>query len=150
MSKFAYINLRQTKQMKKETTFRNPKTTFLLLFSMLFSICAFSQQSQSFAQSECGTILSIQFTNGIESIEIEDDGQYDLNELPPNFYIQLDVEGNSESARISVENLMTEERVAIVDNDEYYSFPSEDTAWNMGTGIFKLSNFSKFLSNSFW
>uniref|UniRef100_UPI00177AECE0 hypothetical protein n=1 Tax=Hanstruepera ponticola TaxID=2042995 RepID=UPI00177AECE0 len=124
--------------MKQNITFRIPKTTMLLLFLFLFSFQFHAQQSISSLNRDCGTIESVQFTNGSQSISIEDGNVYDLSELPANFYLKLDVQGNSESARISAENLETNERIAIIDNSEEYTFPNGDTSWSLGTGTFKV------------
>ncbi len=72
--------------MKLETTFRFPKSTILLLFLFIFSI-------QSYASNNCGEINGFEFSNGSESMAIENGGVYNITDIPSNAFINLLVDG---------------------------------------------------------
>ncbi|WP_439151996.1 hypothetical protein [Winogradskyella sp.] len=52
----------------------------------------FSQTDSRF----CGDIENFEFSNEHESMVIEDNGIYALNDLPDNFYINANVQGYSQ------------------------------------------------------
>ena len=86
--------------MKKQLINPKPLSLFNLLFMLTFFI-----SFTSFAQNSCGEIDGFQFSNGSESTEISNGGEYDINTLPNNFFIDLNVNGYSQSARYIVTNL---------------------------------------------
>ncbi|MCX7550621.1 hypothetical protein, partial [Xanthomarina sp. F2636L] len=118
--------------MKKETIIRFPKSTILLLLAMILSF-------QSFADVNCGHIEGFMFSNGQNSVMLENGGNYNITDLPQNFYIDLNVEGYSQSVKYYVQNLDTGERVYITENVLPYTFPTGNQAWNLGAGNFKIS-----------
>ena len=92
----------------------------------------------SFAQNSCGEIDGFQFSNGSESTEISNGGEYDINTLPNNFFIDLNVNGYSQSARYIVTNLDTDQNYTIVENQLPYTYPAGGGAWDLGVGTFKV------------
>jgi len=60
---------------------------FVLLLSLLMSNFSYSDSSW------CGDIETIEFTNGQESTQIENNGSYNISDLPANFYVNVDVDG---------------------------------------------------------
>ena len=91
------------------------------------------------AQYACGEIDGFEFSNGNDSLEIMDGGEYDLNNLPSNFYIDLNVHGNSQSAKYVVTNLGTGQNYTIVENEISNLFLSVSTpSWNPKLKKFKI------------
>ncbi|WP_417195964.1 T9SS type A sorting domain-containing protein [Bizionia sp.] len=117
--------------MKLETTFRFPKSTILLLFLFIFSI-------QSYASNNCGEINGFEFSNGSESMAIENGGVYNITDIPSNAFINLLVDGYSQSVRYAVRNDNTNEYDYITENVEPYTYPAGNRAWNLGTGTFTI------------
>ncbi|WGD35195.1 T9SS type A sorting domain-containing protein [Olleya sp. YS] len=119
--------------MKKEITFRLPKSTILFLFTLFFSF-------QSYANDDlvCGHINNIEFSNGNEITTLENGGNYSIGDLPSNFYLSLNVSGYSQSAKYRVTNLDTGEVINIIENQLPYTFPAGNTAWNLGVGNFEV------------
>ena len=117
--------------MKLETTFRFPKSTILLLFLFIFSI-------QSYANNNCGEINGFEFSNGSESMAIENGGVYNITDIPSNAFINLLIDGYSQSVRYAVRNDNTNEYDYITENVEPYTYPAGNRAWNLGTGTFTI------------
>ncbi|WP_299251454.1 T9SS type A sorting domain-containing protein [uncultured Lacinutrix sp.] len=89
-------------------------------------------------EQNCGDIAELQFSNGTDTITIEDGEAYNINNLPSNFYIDAIVSGASESVRLEVENLETNEEYSIIENYIPYTFPAGNGAWNLGLGTFEV------------
>ena len=114
----------------------NPLTKKLFLvslFSLFISITAFANDD-----TWCGHIDGFKFKSGNSSVMINNYGTYSINELPNNFYIQLIVGGYSQSAKFYLQNLSTGATYNLTENYEPYTFPGGGSAWNYGTGVFKL------------
>ncbi len=118
--------------MKAKLSCQIPKFRYLLfLFVLLASF-------QSFADVTCGHIEGFEFTNGHESVSISDGNTYVLGELPANFYINMHVNGYSQSVVYKVKNLDTGETSKIVENLVPYTFPAGNKPWHLGNGTFKV------------
>ncbi|MFP4847249.1 hypothetical protein, partial [Winogradskyella sp. PE311] len=120
--------------MKKLQHYRGPNlrlTSFLLFFILLFN------QNVS-AQTDCGSIESFEFTNGHESLGLNNNGIYELIELPDNFYVKALVHGHIGSVRFRVENVQTGEITQIIENLVPYTFPAGNSPWNLGSGVFRI------------
>ncbi|MCA0154073.1 hypothetical protein, partial [Winogradskyella vincentii] len=121
--------------MRNKLLFQTPNlkiNLFVLMLSLFIS---------SFAQTDsrwCGNIDSFEFSNGNESISIENYGTYNLNELPEGFYLNAITSGYSQSLRYKVSNLDTDENFQIVENLLPYTFPAGNNAWNIGPGSFRV------------
>ncbi|WP_250433900.1 T9SS type A sorting domain-containing protein [Hanstruepera flava] len=124
--------------MKKKVTYQIPKSILILFMLLFFGSIVHSQTLISAANNDCGSLERVMFTNGSEFVTIQNGGQYDISDLPSNFYVQLMVNGNSESSRISIENVNTDERRSIIDNQADYTFPEGDSPWDLGLGEFLL------------
>ncbi|WP_048330949.1 hypothetical protein, partial [Bizionia psychrotolerans] len=122
--------------MKLETTFRFPKSTILLLFLFTFSLQSYSQESDE--RRNCGDIEGFEFSNGSESMAIENGGSYNIADLPSFAYINLLVDGNSQSAKFAVRNDNTDEYDYITENSLPYTYPSGNQAWDLGVGTFTI------------
>lgn|GEM_PF-4124201 len=59
--------------------------------------------------------------------------------MPENFYVNLNVDGYSQSARFTVENLETGSRHTITENLLPYTFPAGNGSWHLGLGTFKIT-----------
>ncbi|SEQ11749.1 Por secretion system C-terminal sorting domain-containing protein [Hyunsoonleella jejuensis] len=119
--------------MKESLSIQNPKSVSLFLFIIFFfSVSAF-------ASTDCGLIAGFEFSNGNESVTLEDQQTYDINNLPENFYVNLNVDGYSQSARFTVENLETGSRHTITENLLPYTFPAGNGSWHLGLGTFKIT-----------
>lgn len=119
--------------MKRIPTIQNPKLTYLL-FSFFFLVSL-----QSFADIVCGHIEGFEFTNGNNSLAIEEGGVYTIDVLPEHFYINSNINGKSESVKYVVENLDSGKKYTIIENSPPYTFPAGNSAWNLGIGTFKLT-----------
>ncbi|HIC30989.1 MAG TPA: T9SS type A sorting domain-containing protein [Flavobacteriaceae bacterium] len=108
------------------------KLFLVILFSLFTSLTAFAEDTW------CGHIDGFKFKNSNSSVMISNNGTYSLNELPNNFYVQLIVDGYSQSAKFYLENLSTGNTYNLTENYEPYTFPGGGSAWNYGTGVFKL------------
>ncbi|WP_397363488.1 T9SS type A sorting domain-containing protein [Olleya sp. R77988] len=86
----------------------------------------------------CGDISGFEFSNGSETVSIVNNGQYDLDTLPNNFYVDLLVDGQSESSSLKLENLTTGDVYNVGENYLPYTIPGGNAAWSYGTGDFKL------------
>ena len=117
--------------MKLETTFRFPKSTILLLFLFIFS-------TQSYANRNCGEIEGFEFSNGSESMAIENGGSYNIADIPSNAFINLLVDGYSQSVRYAVRNDITNQYDYITENVMPYTYPAGNRAWNLGVGTFTI------------
>ncbi len=122
--------------MKLETTFRFPKSTILLLFIFSFSLQSYSQDSDE--RRNCGEIEGFEFSNGSESMAIENGGSYNIADIPSNAFINLLVDGYSQSVRYAVRNDNTNEYDYITENVIPYTYPAGNRAWNLGTGTFTI------------
>ena len=89
-------------------------------------------------EQNCGDIAELQFSNGTDNLTIEDGGSYVLSSLPSNFYIDAIINGESESVRLEVENLDTNEEYSIIENHIPYTFPAGNGAWDLGLGTFEV------------
>lgn len=119
--------------MKKITVFHPPKSRHLIyLLFIFFSI-------QSFAAKKNGNINGFEFTNGQQTISLDNGKEYNLNELPTNFYINLIVNGYSQSVRYKVENLDNGKTYKNTESFLPYTFPSGNTPWKLGVGNFKIT-----------
>lgn len=122
--------------MKKRLLNQTPKATklkgFILFFSLLFSMQSFADETY------CGQISGFEFSNGNSSISITDGGEYTLSQLPNNFYVDVIVDGHSESSSIRVKNLDTSQEVTIGENYLPYTFPAGNGAWNYGPGTYQV------------
>ncbi|TBN01407.1 T9SS type A sorting domain-containing protein [Hyunsoonleella flava] len=125
--------------MKEKLSFQNPKSILLAFFSfLLFSF-------QISADTDCGQITGLEFSNGHETVTIENNGVYNINDLPEHFYIDLNVDGYSQSAKYIVEDLATHKTYTVVENLLPYTFPAGNGSWNLGTGTFEVKvNLYKF------
>ncbi len=119
--------------MKTNLLSRNPKFSYLLSCLLLFV------SMQAFANTSCGEIEGLDFANGQKSVKLTDGGVYELGDLPDNFYLRLQVDGYSQSARYIVENLDTGKKFKITENYEPYTFPSGNKPWGLGIGNFKVT-----------
>ena len=101
--------------------------------------CLFFSVNQAHAlDANCGEIESIEFSNGTSQVTINDNGTYNLESLPNDFYINTNVDGYSQSVRYIVKNLDTNQVYSITENYEPYTFPSGNQPWNLGTGSFSV------------
>ncbi|WP_411895955.1 hypothetical protein, partial [Winogradskyella sp. A2] len=121
--------------MRNKLLFQTPnlKTNLFVLMLSLF-ISSFAQTDSRW----CGSIENFEFTNGQESIAIEDYGTYDLSEIPDGFYLNSIIHGYSQSLRYKITNLDTDENYQIVENLLPYTFPAGNNEWNLGTGTFRV------------
>jgi len=87
---------------------------------------------------ECGSITGLVFTNGTETIAIENNQTYEVNDLPDGFYLEMTVNGASESATYYVQKTGTGIVQTSTDNSLPYNFPSSDASWDLGLGNFKV------------
>ena len=126
--------------MKKETTLKTPNSTILFLLMLFFSFQGFSQSDDQQSEERwfCGDIENFQFSNGDQSLYIENGEEYNIGDLPTNFYVDLNVDGRSQSVKYYVENLDTGERYNITENILPYTFPAGNEPWNLGAGNFKV------------
>jgi hypothetical protein len=109
-----------------------PKSSHLLfLLFMMMSI-------NSFADIICGSIEGFEFSNGHESVNLIDGQSYLPQDLPDNFYVNLKVDGYSQSVRYVVENIETGEVFKITENSKPYTFPAGNSKWDLGNGTFRL------------
>jgi hypothetical protein len=109
-----------------------PKARHLLF--LLFIFTSFN----SFADVICGSIEGFEFSNGHETVNLMDGESYIINDLPDNFYVNLNVDGYSQSVRYEVENLDTGEVFKITETSKPYTFPAGNGKWNLGNGTFRL------------
>ena len=86
----------------------------------------------------CGTISGFEFSNGTTSVAIVNDAEYSLSQLPNNFYVDVIVNGFSESASIKVKNEYTGQEYTIGENYLPYTFPAGNGAWNLPAGEYKV------------
>ncbi len=63
---------------------------------------------------------------------------YALDALPNNFYVDLLIDGASESANLILVNLTTGQTFNVGENYTSYTIPGGNAAWCYGTGDFKL------------
>ncbi|WP_111685457.1 T9SS type A sorting domain-containing protein [Winogradskyella tangerina] len=112
----------------------NLKVNLFVLFFSFLSL-GFSQNESRF----CGNIESFEFTNGNESTHVDNNGTYDISELPDNFYLNAEIHGYSQSLRYKVQNMDSGETFEIVENILPYTFPAGNGAWDIGTGTFKVT-----------
>ncbi len=87
---------------------------------------------------KCGKIEGLTFTNGTDSIAIVNGETYEWNDLPTGFYLEMAVNGASQSARYYVKNADTDEVLTNTENSLPYNFPSTGNPWNLGIGSFKV------------
>jgi len=120
--------------MKKQLRFRSPNLRPYLLFLFL----SFLTTHLSIAQTDCGSIESFEFSNDHESVAITNNGIYNLSELPESFYVKALTHGHIGSVRYKVTNLVTNQVFEIFENIVPYTFPSGNTPWNLGTGVFRI------------
>lgn len=88
---------------------------------------------------QCGNIAGIQLSNGMDTVDITNNGVYELSSLPVNFYSDVLVNGFSESASIKIENLTTGQTYNVGENYLPYTAPGGNSAWSYGTGDFKIT-----------
>lgn len=88
----------------------------------------------------CGQIDGLEFSNGADTVSIVNGGSYDINTLPSDFYIDVIVSGNTESAFNHITNLDTGEVVTNGENHLPYTYPGGEAPWALGTGTFKFSS----------
>ena len=96
----------------------------------------------------CGDIEGFEFTNGHESIQIQDHATYVFGDLPSHFYLNAHIDGYSESLKYKVENLDTGEIHQITENLLPYTFPAGGNDWNLGTGTFRVTAYLFYLNNA--
>ncbi|PQV45762.1 hypothetical protein CLV33_112106, partial [Jejuia pallidilutea] len=121
--------------MKEKLSFQNPKS-FLVVF---FTLLLFS--SNLSADTDCGHITGLEFSNGHETVMLKDHEVYNINDLPEHFYINLNVDGYSQSARFIVKNLDTGSTYNITENLLPYTFPAGNASWHLGLGTFKITTY---------
>jgi len=109
-----------------------PKSRYLLF--LLFTMMSLN----SFADIICGSIEGFEFSNGHESVNLIDGQSYLTQDLPDNFYVNLKVDGYSQSVRYVVENIETGEVFKITENSKPYTFPAGNSKWDLGNGTFRL------------
>ncbi|WGD35197.1 T9SS type A sorting domain-containing protein [Olleya sp. YS] len=111
-----------------------------LNFRALFTLVAliFSFQAYAFVDTNCGSISGFEFSNGDSTITINDNQSYFIGDLPNNFYVDLLVDGYSQSAKFDVTNLDTGQCYNITENHLPYTFPGGNCAWNFGCGDFRI------------
>ncbi|WJJ96137.1 T9SS type A sorting domain-containing protein [Algibacter luteus] len=119
--------------MKATLPSQRTKSRSLLFFAFLFITF------QSFADVTCGNIEGFEFTNGHESTTLSDGGVYSIENLPDNFYINLHVDGYSQSVRYVLENLDTGKKIKITENLLPYTFPAGNKPWYLGNANYKLT-----------
>ncbi|WP_298555047.1 T9SS type A sorting domain-containing protein [uncultured Algibacter sp.] len=125
--------------MNRKLPYRKTKSQYLIYFFFLLI------SMQSFADIDCGDIEGFEFSNGHESVTLIDGGNYIFDELPTNFYVNMHVDGYSQSVKYVIENLETGERYKVTENLLPYTFPAGNKPWYIGEGKFKLSaNLYKF------
>ncbi|WP_206662896.1 hypothetical protein, partial [Hyunsoonleella pacifica] len=125
--------------MKRKLSFQNPKSILLSFFAFLLFSLNLS------ANTNCGHITGLEFSNGHEVVSLENNGVYNINDLPEHFYINLNVDGYSESAKYTVVNLETHQSYNIIENILPYTFPAGNGSWHLGTGTFEImANLYKF------
>ncbi len=112
---------------------KSPFQIFLLL-----TFISFNHNQAVAAENNCGEIENIEFTNGDSSQIISDGENYNLGDLPNDFYLNTNVSGNIQSVRYTVKNLETNQQYSIVENYEPYTFPAGNSAWNLGEGTFRI------------
>ncbi len=88
-------------------------------------------------EADCGEITDLVFTNGTESISIQNGETYELSDLPDGFYLEMIINGVSESATYYVKNLDTNDVETNVENELPYNFPGSNP-WDLGLGTFKV------------
>ncbi len=120
--------------MKQPQLYRN----FKLRLNLLSLFFLFFMTTHSNAQGDCGSIESFEFSNGHESIAITNNGIYNSSDLPENFYVNSLVHGHIGSIRYRVKDLQTNEIFLIIENVIPYTYPAGDSAWNLGTGTFRI------------
>ncbi|RAJ13469.1 T9SS type A sorting domain-containing protein [Olleya aquimaris] len=86
----------------------------------------------------CGSIAGFQFSNGTSTVAIVDNAEYSLDQLPTGFYVDLLVNGFSESASFRLKNLDSGQEYTIGENHLPYTTPGGNAAWSYGTGEFEL------------
>ncbi|MBC3759314.1 hypothetical protein H7U19_12925, partial [Hyunsoonleella sp. SJ7] len=118
--------------MKEKLSFQTPKSFLLVFFTFLLL------SPNVFANTVCGQIENLEFSNGHETAPLENNGVYNINDLPEHFYLDVNVHGYSQSAKYTVENLQTHQTYTIVENLLPYTFPSGNSAWDLGTGDFRI------------
>ena len=119
--------------MKERLSFQNPKPNLLAFFTFLLFSFNLS------AETNCGHITGLEFSNGHETVALKDHEVYNINNLPEHFYVNLNVDGYSQSTKYIVENLATHETYKIVENTPPYTFPAGNASWNLGVGTFKIT-----------
>ncbi|GAB5565673.1 MAG: hypothetical protein Wins2KO_27360 [Winogradskyella sp.] len=122
--------------MSKILHFRSPnlKISLFVFILSLFSI-SYAQKSSGW----CGNIHEFEFSNGNETVTIENNATYDINELPHGFYVNSLIDGYSQSLRYRVKNLDTGEIYNIIENFLPYTYPAGGNEWDLGTGTFKVT-----------
>ena len=110
----------------------NYKVAITLCLAMFFSFNVLADDTW------CGEISGFKFKNNYNTVTLSDNGTYSINELPNNFYIELDVSGYSQSAKFYLTNLSTGATYNLTENYLPYTFPGGGSAWNYGTGVFEL------------
>ncbi len=98
----------------------------------------YSFQAVAFDETYCGNIAGFEFSNGSSSVTISNDQSYYIGDLPNNFYVDLIVNGYSQSAKFYVKNLSTGQNYSITENHLPYTFPGGNGAWNFGYGEFEV------------
>ncbi|WP_431159271.1 hypothetical protein [Winogradskyella poriferorum] len=119
--------------MSKKVLFETPNLKINLFVLMLCTVLFGYSQTDS---RWCGNIESFEFTNGQESVSIENNGNYNIGELPEDFYLNSNIHGYSQSLRYTVTNIDTNQTYQIVENVLPYTFPAGNDAWNIGSGSF--------------
>ncbi|SFJ50286.1 T9SS type A sorting domain-containing protein [Olleya namhaensis] len=116
----------------------NQTLNFRALFILV--ALAFSVQTFAFEDTYCGSIAGFEFSNGSSSTAISNNQSYYIGDLPSDFYIDLQVNGYSNSARYYVRNLDTGQCYNINENYAPYTFPGGNGAWNLGCGNFEVKS----------
>lgn len=109
-------------------------------FKALLVLLAMTFSFQSFALDDtyCGSISGFEFSNGTTTTAISHNQSYYINDLPNNFYVNLLVNGYSQSAKFYVKNLDTGQCYVVNENHLPYTFPGGNGAWNYGCGNFEI------------
>ena len=66
-----------------------------------------AQTTQSLGILKWGSIDGFEFTNGHESVSIQDGASYGYDDLPGHFYVNARVKGYAQSVKFDVENLVS-------------------------------------------
>ncbi len=121
----------------------NLKSYLFVLFLSLY-LFGFGQVNPL----SCGSIENFEFTNGHESVHIQDNGVYIFDDLPGHFYVKVNIHGYVQSVRYHVINIDTNETFEIIENIVPYTFPAGNADWDIGLGTFQVTASAYFQNNA--